>query len=157
MIDLDALRERVRNGNIRFPVPADGVPEASAPEAVDALFHLPLLALAILTAARQRPFQTVALGRTVARLFVARFAALRDTPTILERSVTMRRRAVEALVFLEATGLVTVSNDERREIALTEAGKVKLDRARRAEDERGFFLKQLRGAHDRAVARVGGQ
>ena len=154
-MDLDALLERVANADIRFPVPDGRVAETSAPETVDALFHLPLLALAIMTAARHKPFPTVALGRTVARLLVARFAALRDTPTILERSVTMRRRAVEALVFLESAGLVAVSRDDRREISLTDAGKTRLDRARRAQDERGFVLKQLRSAHDRAVATQG--
>jgi hypothetical protein len=154
-MDLDALLERVGGADIRFPVPAGRVVETSAPETVDALFHLPLLALAIMNAARRKPFPTVALGRTVARLFVERFAALRDTPTVMERSVTMRRRAVEALVFLEMAGLVVVSRDERREISISDDGKARLDRARRAQDERAFFLKQLRSAQDRAAARQG--
>ena len=83
---------------------SSGIPHTLAPESVDALFHLPVLALTIMTAARHKPFETVALGRTVARMLVERFTALRDTPRTLERSVTMRRRAVEALVFLEMAG-----------------------------------------------------
>jgi hypothetical protein len=156
-MDLDALLERIGDTDIRFPVPAGGVAHTSAPETVDALFHLPLLALVIMTAARHKPFPTVALGRTVARVLVERFRALRDTPTVLERSVTLRRRAVEALVFLEMAGLVIVSDDDRREISISAEGQGRLDRARRAQDEQAFFLRQLRSAQDRAVARQGKQ
>lgn len=67
----------------------------------------------------------------------------------------MRRRSVEALVFLESAGLVVVSQDERREISLSDDGKARLDRARRAQGDMGLLLRQLRTAQDRAVARAG--
>ena len=156
-MDLDVLLQRLGAEDVRFPVADRRIAEASAPGSVDALFHLPLLALAIMTAARNEPLATVALGRTVARLLVARFAALRDSPTTLERSVTMRRRVVEALVFLESASLVAVSGDDKRVISLTQEGKTKLDRARRVQDEKGFFLKHLRGAQGRALAQWGDQ
>jgi hypothetical protein len=152
-MDLDALLKQIGDADIRFPLPTGRIPDTRAPEDVDALFHLPLLALAIMTAARHRPFRTVALGQTVARLLVERFTALRDTPRTLERSVTMRRRSVDALVFLEATGLVSVSLDDDREITLTEDGKTRLDRARRTMGDMGLLLRQLRTAQDRATTR----
>jgi hypothetical protein len=152
-MDIEALLAKIGDADIRLPVPNALPTLTRAPEAVDALFQLPLLALAIMTAARMKPFQTVALGKTVSRLLVERFAALGDRT--LERSVTLRRRSVEALVFLEAAGLAIVSEDDRREIALTADGKARLDRARRGDGDLGRFLRQLRSAQDRAVARVG--
>src|SRR5262245_14994273 len=119
-MNLDALLQQIGNADVRFPLPAARIPATRAPQAVHALFHLPLLALAIMTAARHRPFRTVALGQTVARLLVERFTALSDTPRTLEHSVTMRRRLVDALVFLEAAGLVNVSLDDDREISLSD-------------------------------------
>lgn len=154
-MNLDALLEHIGDADIRLPLPDGHIPDTHAPESVDALFHLPLLALTIMTAARHSPFQTVSLGRTVAGVLVERFTALRDAPRTLERSVTMRRRAVEALVFLEVSGLVAVSEDDRREITLTADGKARLDRARRSPGDMGLLLRQLRTAQDRAVARRG--
>src|SRR5262245_6449361 len=118
-MNLDALLEDIGNADVRFPVPEGRIAPRGAPETVDALFHLPLLAIAIMTASRDAPFSTVALGRVIAGILVERFAALRNTSTVLERSVTLRRRAVEALVFLELAGLVVVSDDERREISIS--------------------------------------
>lgn len=154
-MDIDAFLQEIGSEDVRFPVPTLPSAPTRAPESVDALFHLPLLALTIMTAARHKPFQAVALGRTVARLLVERFTALRDTPRNLERSVTMRRRSVEALVFLESAGLVVVSRDEHREISLSPDGKAQLDRARRSQGDLGLLLRQLRTAQDRAVARGG--
>ena len=152
-MDLDVLLEQIGDADIRFPLPAGRIPDTRAPEDVDALFHLPLLALAIMTAARHRPFRTVDLGQTVARLLVERFTALRDTPGTLEHSVTMRRRLVDALVFLEAAGLVNVSLDDDREISLSDGGKTRLDRARRTLGDMGLLLRQLRTAQERATVR----
>jgi hypothetical protein len=153
-MDLDELLEQIGDADIRFPAPP--LSRATrAPENVDALFHLPLLAVTIMTAARHEPFHVVSLGRTVASVLVERFAALRDAPKTLQNSVTMRRRSVEALVFLEAAGLVVVSQDDRREISLSADGKTRFDRARRTEGDLGLLLRQLLTAQDRAAARRG--
>lgn len=155
-MDLDALLAQIGDTETRFPVAAKDLLDARPPERVDALFDLPLLAIAIMAVARHKPFRTVDLGSNVIRLFVERFSALRDATRALDRSVTLRRRAVEALVFLEATGLVEVSQDDRRVISLTPDAKLKLDRIRRSDGDLGLMLRQLRSAQGRAVARRGG-
>lgn len=154
-MDLDAFLRQVADPEMRFPV-ADGRASVTrAPGRADALFHLPLLALAIMVIARRKPYQTVSLGTAVARLLVERFTALREAPSALERSVTLRRRCVDALVFLESAGLVSVSQDPLRTITLTADGKARFDRARRSDGDLGLLVRQLRTAQDRAAARSG--
>ena len=48
-------------------------PPGRAPETMDALFHLPLLALAVMVIARRKPSGPSALGRNVAMLLVEHF------------------------------------------------------------------------------------
>ena len=154
-IDIDTFRERVSGTTLRLPAIDPAEMRTRAPETVDALFHLPLLALAIMTIARSKPLRTVNLGGSVAALFVEHFYALRQRAHALEASLTLRRRCVNALVFLETVGLVTVSRDRKRTIELTAAGKGQLDKARTTETDLGLLIRGLRASHSRAVARRG--
>jgi hypothetical protein len=154
-IDIDTFRERVSGTALRLPpIDSAGI-RSRVPETVDALFHLPLLGLAILTIARAKPFRTVNLGSFVASLLVEHFYALRQRAHSLEASLTLRRRCVNALVLLETLGLVTVSRDRKRIIELTTDGKSRLDKARMAEGDLGVLIRGLRGSHSRASARRG--
>src|SRR5262245_4716735 len=110
-MDIDSFLEDIAGTNVRLPTGVNDRFTARPPESVDALFHLPLLALAIMTIARRSPFSTVSLGRRVASVLVEHFSALRSSPHNLEFSLTLRRRCVQALVFLELAGLATVSRD----------------------------------------------
>ena len=154
-IDIDTFRERVSGAALRVPPidPADM--RSRVPETVDALFHLPLLALAIMTITRSKPFRTVNLGSFVAALLVEHFYALRQRAHTLEASLTLRRRCVNALVLLETVGLVTVTRDRKRIIELTPDGKARLDKARMAEGDLGVLIRGLRASHSRATARRG--
>jgi hypothetical protein len=154
-MDLDGFLQHVSDPTLRLPILNQRISTTRAPERADALFHLPLLALAIMAIARRKPFQTVKLGTTVSRLLIERFTALRHAPRAFERSVTLRRRCVDALVFLETVGLVVVSQDTRRVISLTAKGKAEFDAARRAEGDLGLLVRHLRTAEDRVKARVG--
>ena len=154
--DLELFTERA--GSMRLRVTAGEAytrATTEAPETVDALFHLPLLALAIMTIARRERFQTVNLGRRVAALLVEQFSALRNSAHAMDTSLTLRRRCVSALVLLEIVGLVTISRDRWRFIELTPAGKKSLDDARRAADDLGLLVRGLRIAQDRSSARLG--
>jgi hypothetical protein len=155
-VDIDAFLERASDQELRRPGTRFARAQTRAPETIDALFHLPLLALAIMTIARRKKFRTIDLGRRVAGLMVERFTALRHSPTALDRSVTLRRRCVNALVFLEILGLVTVSDDSLRFVSLTPDGKARLDKARRGEDDLSLLIRQLRDAEDKSNARFGG-
>src|SRR5258706_15348375 len=120
-----------------------------------ALFHFPLLALAVMIIARRTPFRTVVLGRNVALLLVEHFVALRRSPHGLETSLTLRRRCADALAFLEASGLATLSQDNQRIVTLTQAGKIHLDRSGRDATDLGLLIRQLRITQERVKARTG--
>jgi len=154
-MDVDAFLESASAAGVRLPRTGAGGAPAHAPETVDALFHLPLLALAAMVIARRTPFQTLSLGRNVAMLLVEHFRALRGSPHALETSLTLRRRCAEALAFLEAAGLVAVSNNPQRVVMLTPAGKSHIDRASRDAGDLGLLVRQLRINQERVKARIG--
>jgi hypothetical protein len=155
-MNVDAFLESVSEKGLKLrPQDADAL-RARAPETIDALFHLPLLALAVMVIARRTPFQTRALGRSVAMLLTEHFSALRQSPHGLQTSLTLHRRCADALAFLEAAGLVTVSTDGRREVALSPTGKQHVDKMSRDRTELGLFVRHLRVSQERAKARTGG-
>ncbi len=136
-MDINAFLENLSATRQRLPVASDSVVPGQSPETIDALFHLPLLALAAMVIARNEPFRTVDLGRSVAMLLVEHFAALRHSRHGIEMSFTLRRRCADALAFLEASGLAAVSGDRQRIITLTQAGKNHIDRGSRGLERSG--------------------
>lgn len=154
-MDVDAFLESVSSTDIRLPAPDADITPGRAPETMDALFHLPLLALAAMIIARRTPFRTALLGRNVAMLLVEHFAALRHSPHGLETSLTLRRRCADALAFLEASGLAVISQDPQRIVTLTQAGKNHIDRAAHDATDLGLLLRQLRINQERVRARIG--
>jgi hypothetical protein len=91
-MDVDAFLEKVSAAGLRLPRASAAVAPGHAPETIDALFHKPLLALSTMVIARNAPFPTVILGRSVALLLAEHFTALRHSGHILETSFTLRRR-----------------------------------------------------------------
>jgi len=154
-MDVDTFLESVARTDMRLSVPATATPPGRAPETVDALFHLPLLALAAMVVARRTPFRTVSLGRNIAMLLVEHFTALHSAPQALETSITLRRRCADALAFLEAAALVIISKDQRRTVSLTQEGKSQLDRAARDGTDLGLLVRRLHISQERVIARNG--
>lgn len=154
-MDVDTFLETVAATDMKLSVPAARTVSGRAPETVDALFHLPLLALATMIIARRLPFRTVYLGRNVGMLLVEHFTALRHAPHGLETSFTLRRRCADALAFLEAAGLVAISSDNQRSVTLTRDGKTHIDRAARDEADLGLLVRRLHISQERAIARIG--
>ena len=155
-MDIDSFLESVSATELRFPPVRDAGVRAHAPETIDALFHLPLLALAVMVIARRTPFRTVALGRKVAMLLVEHFKALRRSPHGLETSLTLRMRCAIALAFLEAAKLVAVSPDSRREVTLTPDGKRHFARAISLASDLGLLIRELARNQERVRVRTGG-
>jgi hypothetical protein len=153
-MDVDSFLQRVYEQSIRLPAAREST-AGRAPEKIDALFHLPLLALAILVIARRKPFRTTVLGWEVALLLTEHFTALKYIPHALETSLTLRRRCADALAFLEAAGLVLVSPDRLRDVTLSDDGKAHLDRAARESTDLGLLVRQLKVTQDRVIARIG--
>jgi hypothetical protein len=154
-MDVDAFLKSLSSRDQRLPVASANVVPGQAPETIDALFHLPLLALAAMVIARNAPFRTIVLGRSVAMLLVEHFKALRHSGHGLETSFTLRRRCADVLAFLEVAGLAMVSEDRDRIITLTEPGKTHIDRSGRDSSDLGLLIRQLRIAQERVRARVG--
>jgi len=152
-MDIDAFLNEVSDTDLRLPAVAPTA--VGSPEKMDALFHLPLLALAIMVIARQTPFRTTLLGRKIAMLLVEHFVALANSPQGVETSLTLRRRCADALAFLEAVRLVSVSSDNQRVVTLTEIGRRELDKAMQEESDLGLLVRQFRVKQDRVKARVG--
>ena len=154
-MDVDAFLENVSASGLRLTAADTDALRARKPETMDALFHLPLLALVMMVIARRTQFRTVALGRNVAMLLVEHFSALRRSPHRIETSLTLRRRCADALAFLEAAKLVAVSPDSRRDVTLTPEGKRHLDRAAREANDLGLLVRELARNQERVKARIG--
>jgi len=154
-MDIDTFLESVAATDMKISVPGLGNAPSRAPETLDALFHLPLLALAAMVIVRRTPFRTVLLGRNISMLLIEHFTALRSAPHALETSITLRRRCADALAFLEAAGLATVSADNQRIVSLTQAGKNHIDRAGRDTSDLGLLVRRLRMSQERVTARTG--
>jgi len=110
-MDVESFLKSLPAADLRLSTYKDRLPLRSAPETIDALFHLPLLALVVMVIATRTTLSTVLLGRKVALLLVEHFSALRRSPHGLETSLTLRRRCADALAYLEAAKLVTVSKE----------------------------------------------
>ena len=154
-MNVDDFLESVAATDLRFyTVKAEGLP-GRAPETMDALFYMPLLALTVMVIARRTPFRTVALGRSVAMLLVENFSALSHSTHGLETSITLRRRCADALAFLEASRLVMVSDDGERTVTLTDLGRKRFDNCLRDPSDLGLLVRQLRITQERVKARFG--
>jgi hypothetical protein len=154
-VNVDEFLESVATTDMTLSSTAANDVRGRSPEAMDALFHLPLLALATMVIARRTPFRTIALGRNVTMLLAEHFTALRHSPHGLETSFTLRRRCADALAFLEAADLATISKDAQRVVALSEKGKSHLDRAARDQTDLGLLVRQLKTNQERNLARIG--
>jgi hypothetical protein len=154
-MSVDEFLASTVSSEVRLRVDGATAVRQGAPETADALFHLPLIALAIMVIARHSPFATTALGRNVAMLLVERYSSLDRSAHLLETSITLRRRCAEGLAFLEAVSLIQVSQDRRRIVSLTAQGKSHLDRSGRESSDLGLLIRQLRTSQERVKARVG--
>lgn len=95
----------------------------------EALFHLPLIAITVLMISRGRHKPRVdELGQLVGECFERTFSGFRGSAQHLGWSAALRVRTVQALAFLEETGLVVV-DEFRVLVSITPAGKRVLSRA----------------------------
>lgn len=90
----------------------------------DALFHLPLIALAILIVARgKRPVNSQELGQLLGECFELCLPGFKGSAQLIGWSANLRYRTAKALSFLEATACVEVSTAEPRRIKTTDKGR----------------------------------
>tara|TARA_R110002096_G_scaffold436021_1_gene665244 strand:- start:117102 stop:117569 length:468 start_codon:yes stop_codon:yes gene_type:complete len=132
--------EAASTAQVQFRVDVDG----QAAPAVDALFHLPILALSLLVvvSAKARAVHTAELSSWTGALLSQHFGGLRVAARKLEWSVTLRARCADALVFLEEAEFVDVVG-ERRRIEATQKGKDFIQKAKRDTGEVGILIRAL--------------
>lgn len=141
-MNIDDFAKQLAHSDVRISISSQ-IDSKRIPATDDALFHLPLLSLAILVLASRKDFTTAVVGNWVTRLLAEQFVALRRTSGALHSSLTLRRRSADALAYLEAVGLVVISNDHIRSIGLTELGKRKLRGVAGASNDGGLLYRQL--------------
>lgn len=109
----------------------------------EAMFHLPLIAITVLMLAKGRSKPRVdILGQLVGECFEQTFSGFRGSAQHLGWSAALRLRTVQALTFLEASGLVVVKADNKSVVA-TEDGQRVIQAALRASSDLSVALYNL--------------
>ena len=91
----------------------------------EAMFHLPLIAITVLMLAKGRSKPKVdAIGQLVGECFERTLSGFRGSAQHLGWSAALRLRTVQALTFLEESGLVIVRSSDNAVIATDEGQKV---------------------------------
>ena len=153
---LDEFLGQLNNDDIRLPQRPSATEIPVLPPRTDALFHIPLLSLAIMVVARHHEFRVATSGNEVANLLTEHFSELREVHRTLSSSFTLRRRCAEALVFLEFFGLIGVSSTDDRSVSLTQKGKEFINRGRREDrSDTGILVRGLIWSQHRAELRRG--
>lgn len=149
MKTLDELVEIASEQNVRIRVNTGALSRVTD-DTIDGLFHVPLLALAILviSGARKGGLLTADVGSWTLATLSKHFEGLKLSRSHLRWSVLLRRRCADALVFLEEAGFVVVHEAPARIAVATLPGRDFLRRAAERADEIGVLTRQLRRAHN---------
>ncbi len=155
MRSLDEIVAEATDLDVHLRVNTDSLPKVAG-AVYDNLFHIPLLALAIVTIVRLRKdgLPTVDLATWTLATLARHFDFLRLARCRLQWSMLLRRRCADALVFLENTGLVSVTENPTRVINLTTEGHKFLRKVAGQADEAGVLVRQIDRAY-RAVEQHG--
>lgn len=106
----------------------------------EAMFHLPLISIAILMMAKGRAKPAVdEIGQLVGDCYERSFPGFRGSAQHLGWSASLRVRTVQALSFLEQARLVQIDPQSKR-IESTELGAAVIDRAFAWEGDLAFSL-----------------
>ena len=147
----DFARDLTSNG-FRLSVP-DTRGRHQSPSTVDALFHLPLLSLAVMVLAMQPRLSTRSVGNLVIQLLSEHFHALRRSGSAIDTSMTLRRRCADAVAFLERARLIVVAESDDRTIAISDLGRTRMRQIRHKPTDEGLLVRQLMSSRDRSASR----
>ena len=125
----------------------------------EALFQLPLLAMAILaiTKGRSKP-RLPEIGQLVGECLERTVAGFKGSSQDIGWSANLRIRTIKALTFLEATGLATV-NRQTKEVVATDLGRSVYQHAVGLETPLSLSLQVVEVSYQniRAEARIEGE
>lgn len=106
----------------------------------ESLFHMPLIALSILSLAKGRSKPKAdEIGKLIGQCFEHSLATFSGSSQELGWSANLRIRTVKALTFLESTNLIIINKNTSR-LEATPAGKKIVDGAIESEGELCVFL-----------------
>jgi len=123
--------------------------EDYTPLANDALFHLPLLAISILALCKIRGKFTVSeVGQVIGECFERTLPGFKGSAQLLGWSSNLRVRTINALCFLEDSGLVTVSMKSDKEINATKLGKNLIDKTLADDTELSYVIARIQRSYN---------
>lgn len=148
--NLTQLFREADEANVRLAI-SDSSASAMQGDAVlfDAI-QVPVVAFAVVACivGRRGGEPVDVLGARIGHALMAAFPAFGRVGRYLQWSIRVRTVTVEALSFLEGSGLVIVGTDEKRVASLTDSGRKFLKKLRAAEDEAAKLFKALESAVD---------
>ena len=149
----DELIKAMASAGVRLKLDEVSIDRAAAFDP-DAMFYSPLIALSLLVVADERKtMRTSEAPVWTAATLTEHFVGLAALGPRLERSVVLRRRCVDALVFLENTELVKVGDAPSRVVNCAAQGKKFLRVIADKHDGAGTLVRGLVNAHANVDAR----
>lgn len=141
MMEFDDFFDEIKSKDISISF--DGGEKKGLPGLTnEALFHLPLLAITILTLSKNRIKPNVQeIGQLVGDCFERTFDGFNGASQRLGWSANLRVRTIKALTFLEDSQLVSIDNSKR--IVATDLGKKVIMTAFKEESELALSIRSL--------------
>jgi hypothetical protein len=115
----------------------------------DALFHIPLLAISILALCKVRgKFTLPEVGQVIGECFERTLPGFKGSAQLLAWSSNLRVRTINALCFLEDSGLVTVLETSEKEITATKLGKEIIDNTLAEDTELSYVIARIQRSYN---------
>lgn len=117
----------------------------------EAIFHLPLIAFAILSlAVCSRPIRTKEVGQIIGECFERVFKSFKGSTRYFGWSTNLRVRTVAALALLEHVELVTV--DQKSMVKSTEKGRVVINSMAKQDIDLNEVMTKVQDAYRDVIA-----
>ena len=145
--------------NLRVELRTPAAPLVAHALSNEALFQLPLLAMAILTLAKAKSKPRLPeIGQLVGECLERTVAGFKGSSQDIGWSANLRIRTIKALTFLETTGLANV-DEQSREIAVTNLGRAVYQYAIEEDSPLAISLGVIESSYHniRAEARIEGE
>ncbi|MGE0401710.1 MAG: hypothetical protein AB7T06_33720 [Kofleriaceae bacterium] len=147
-VNLSQLFRDADEANVRLAVNDASVSAVHGDAVLFDAVQVPVVAFAVVACivGRRGGESVDVLGARVGHALMAAFPAFGRVGRYLQWSIRVRTVTVEALTFLEESGLVIVTVDEDRVASMTELGRKFLRKLRAANDEAAQLFKGLEAA-----------
>lgn len=135
------------DSNFKLAIDPKNDPELDT-SASNILFHLPLMTLIILISASNQSnnISVESSAHWVTRVLMEMYSNFVFSIQRLRLSSELRRRTVDAIIFLESLGHIEVKLSEEKNIKLTEKGKDFLKKYRYGEEEHSLLISRVQAA-----------